>query len=42
MIDGSFLPAATRLAASVDAPVVLVGSLRSLETVIERHGLPFH
>ena len=33
--EGSFLPAATRLAASVDAPVVLVGGLRSLETVNE-------
>ncbi|MBQ6137022.1 MAG: NADH:flavin oxidoreductase [Kiritimatiellae bacterium] len=33
--EGSFLPAAVRLAASVDAPVVLVGGLRSLETVNE-------
>ncbi|MBR0067159.1 MAG: NADH:flavin oxidoreductase [Kiritimatiellae bacterium] len=33
--EGSFLPAATRLAASVDAPVVLVGGLRSLEMVNE-------
>ncbi len=31
--EGSFLPAATRLAASVDAPVVLIGGLRSLETI---------
>ena len=31
--EGSFLPAAAALAASVNTPVVLVGGLRSLETI---------